>query len=432
MKIKFQKEVNEDVRDAFKQLSEGLSTFVKDLIEQVGEGKGALSADDVADIITKSLASEESDLFKFGKELSELDVKVQGLKTARVVGGETPFDVFKKNMEGALERAGVKNLTQASGKVSFAIPLDALTKGIVITAGSRIPTWELESGVSKAPDERVTATMLCPKGPASSDVESWIERVARTDGGEWVGELEAPAGSALEYKENSVKVKRLSNFIVVPREKADDVAWLLSEIQTELVAMNDKAIEKSVIAGDVAVDDKQFDGLTKYAVAYDVASSIKGEAGRTPNDFDAIRAAVAQVSRNLFYPNAVFLHPDKLAVMDISKDDNGAYLMPPFASADGTMVAGVKLYPTTYMEAATGGGLSTDSLICADMSRAKLFYSKNAEIEIFDQNGTDAVAYAKTVTINTRLVLRIKTPDKPAFVEGTFTDIKAAMTVAAT
>jgi len=116
---------------------------------------------------------------------------------------------------------------------------------------------------------------------------------------------------------------------------------------------------------------------------------------------------------------AAFINPADGAAMDMPKSSEGIYLLPPFMSANGTVVKGVKVYESNLVTAG--------DLLVGDFSKDALFMKRGIEIKIFEQNENDALYDRKTITASLRAVNRIKQPDYNAFVYDSFADIISAI-----
>ena len=82
-------------------------------------------------------------------------------------------------------------------------------------------------------------------------------------------------------------------------------------------------------------------GIQTLSVTY----TLEGVEATNPNNYDAVRAAVAQLrSGFLVGPITGFIHPVDAANMDLAKaNDSGVYVLPPFTTADGRTIAGALL-----------------------------------------------------------------------------------------
>jgi hypothetical protein len=102
------------------------------------------------------------------------------------------------------------------------------------------------------------------------------------------------------------------------------------------------------------------------------------------------------------------------------KDANNNYILPPFKASNGVMIKGVRVIENV--------GITEDTYLLGDFSRAKAFMRDPLEIRVWNQNDTDAEKNMSTVTANIRVAFRVKGPDADAFMSGTFSTDIAAIT----
>jgi HK97 family phage major capsid protein len=193
----------------------------------------------------------------------------------------------------------------------------------------------------------------------------------------------------------------------------------LSEIRNEGYTGVELEIERQVFAGTGTTPEMQ--GITDAGIAAAFTStSLSGETGvLTPDIFGAMRAAIMQIREANYEGTAIFIHPSSGAAMDLAKDSNGAYVLPPFISADRTLVKGIPIYESTLVTAG--------NMLVGDFRKDLLLMKRGIEIGIFDQNEDDPLYDRKTIVVSCRAVNRIKSPDYNAFVYDEIKDIIAAI-----
>lgn len=377
----------------------------------------------------KTFEDIQSKVKEYGTELSELSSKLDEVKAMKSNNKENKelgfWDAAKKSLKDDIEKNGKLSDSEKKRVIQLA------QKGVAFTG--RIPSWDIEQGIEKAPDRAPSLMAVVPSGPTNSDTVGWFERVARTDNGAWVGELEAGGAMDLAWQEFDAKVKTFSQNIKVPRQKIDDVDYLMSEIQTELMDLLKLSLEKTMLSGNATANPKEFDGIIQNAVAFNTTDTIKLDSGVSATNFDVCHAVCAQVARAKFRPTHIFVSINKAFEMGWQRDGNGQYNTPGFVtmSPTGIVIDGAQVVATSLITATEGGtGITDDSIIAIDASKLKMFYNTAPFIEIADYNEDDFIKYAKTVAIFVRCVLRMKVANYPSMVKGTFTAIKAAIETA--
>jgi HK97 family phage major capsid protein len=203
----------------------------------------------------------------------------------------------------------------------------------------------------------------------------------------------------------------LSEYIKVSNNSIDDIDWLMSEIQTELVALFMLKLDADLLNGTTAANG--FDGVNVVATDFSAGGDTM-PTGVTPNKYDALTYAITQVEIAHFNPNYIVLNPADVRDMKLTRDDSGAYLMPPQIAESNPSVAGVRIIANT--------GVTKGSYLVGDFTKAKWWNRKGMELRVWEQNDTDVQAQLKTVTLYGRGVLVVKEADQLAFVKDTFSD----------
>jgi hypothetical protein len=139
-----------------------------------------------------------------------------------------------------------------------------------------------------------------------------------------------------------------------------------------------------------------------------------------PNNFDAIRAAVAQLRSLFFYGNVVaFVNPVDAATMELTKaQDSGVYMLPPFTSSDGTRIAGVRIVEDA--------NIPVGQLLVADLSKFKVLIYKDFRVAWGWEND-DFSKNLVTVIGEMRIHSFHSANHAGAFLYDSFADIKAAI-----
>lgn len=310
------------------------------------------------------------------------------------------------------EIAKIKGMTEKNA-ASMILEVKSFleTANASITTGSLIPTPQFESGVSKAPDRMPFMLDLVSKGVASSMTIYWTQRKTRTDGTEWTAEGVAAANpSVLGYETKSASMQNLSEFIKVSNNSFDDIEWLLSEIQGELVTLLTLKLDADILNGTIALNG--FDGVNVLATAFSAGGKTL-KIGVNPNNYDVLKFAAKQIKKAHFRPNYVVLNPDDLLDLELERDDDGGYLWPPYLQVQ-PQFAGIQIVENT--------GVTTGTYLIGDFSKAKWWNRKGIELKIWEQNENDVLTQMKTITLYMRGTLIVKDVDKLAFVKGTFAD----------
>jgi HK97 family phage major capsid protein len=105
--------------------------------------------------------------------------------------------------------------------------------------------------------------------------------------------------------------------------------------------------------------------------------------------------------------------------MNLTKDANGNYVLPPFISAGNMSVDGMRVVVNT--------GITAGQVLVGDFTKGTVYFRKGVDIRLWDQNDTDPIYGLKTITGDMRAVLKIAQPDYYAFCYDAISDITTAI-----
>lgn len=350
------------------------------------------------------------------KQLDDLDIEIQKVRKEPTSKMKTFAGELREML--TKEAANLKGMSERKIKeIQLEVKAFLETANASVTSGSLIPTPQFEAGITKAPDRMPFLLDIISTGIANSLTIYWTERKTRTDNSGFVteGTLTTVGGGAvtesvLGYNTSSASMQNISEFIKISNNSIDDVEWLLSEVQTELLTLMALKLDAALLTGTVAVNG--FDGIYTVATAFNAGGDTL-QKGAVPNKYDALKFAITQIKKANFRPNYIILNPSDVRDMELERDGDGSYMLPPFMqSLPG--VGGVRVIENN--------GITSGTYLVGDFSKAKFWMRKGMEIRIWEQNDDDAVKQLKTVTGYMRGVLVVKTTDKLAFVKDTFAD----------
>ena len=377
------------------------------MVEGVKEASGKEKVE-----LQKSLDIATENMGIMQKQLDEIATEQKTSKLTKKDDVVSFAQDLKKQINAEIE--SIKGMTKAHAKaVTMQVKSFLETANASVTTGALVPWPQLDAGISKAPDRMPFILDIVSKGISNSLNIYWTIRKTRTDNSAFVAEGVAPTSqSVLGYATTSQAMVNLSSFIKVSNNAMDDIDWLMSEVQTELVTLHILKLDATLLSGTSGSEG--YDGVLTAATAF-AAGGDTVAAGATANDYDALMFAINQVRVANFNPNYIVLHPSDVRDMKLERDDNGAYMIPPYMQVNPA-VDGIRIISNT--------GMTKGTYLVGDFTKAKYWTRKDMELRIWEQNETDAVAQLKTITLYTRGTLVIKTTDKLAFVTDTFAATK--------
>jgi len=413
---------------AIRQVGEQVKSFKETLgakadkteIKAISDSLEAMRAN--VDSISKEKLGEQLSAIKTQlKEMAE-DVAIvkDGRKGSNVskTFGEQVVELLKTNKitsETFKSNGRAHEVYHISGRVDKASA--TMTTSNVASVGTS-PAFSLtsyEPGVTRIPTRRPWLLDIANVSPTDKKFVQWAEQANRDGAANETAEGAAKNLIDFDWVEKSARVEKITAYIKVSKEALDDLDGLANEIDTELREMVMLKADADLLSGDGTTPT--LNGLLNQDTAY----SAGGFAATviTPNKGDVLRTAIAQVVKAFFMPNYVLMHPDDLASMDLDKGSDGHYVMPPFKSADGSIISGVKLIANV--------GQTVDNFTVGDFTKMNVRLREGLTIDI----GHDADDFTKnliTILGEIRLVSYVKSNHQAAFVSGTFSAAIAALT----
>lgn len=413
----------------------------KSVSKEEFEARVSKYADDLTEM--KELLGEKDSAYK---KLEEA-MKEQGLELTRLKAinqkksdktvDQQLRDIFSDNKEFERIRK-MKN-----GSFEFDIHLkDAadMNRGAITDSGGGsdpVSMLTLEPGREGAPKRNPFVLELIQTGTTGKSKITWVERQPAEGGPKMTPEYDPDeAEGASKYGQTSWKwvekdttVKKVTVYTKVTNEMLEDVDALISEIRTEMLGDMRLKVDEQLLKGDGAGNN--LSGLLRKNAQQDYVHVSQWDnelaAGYTYTDerenpyiYDVLRVGITQILVHNFRPNYIVLNPIDAMALELTKDENGVYLMPPFFTREGMLVSGARIVENT--------GITAGSFLIGDFTRAKAFFRRQLNFNIYDQNEDDALYDRRTMTATVRLAFRVKEVHRNAFVAGSISDGLAALT----
>ena len=389
---------------------------------------------DVAEEVEKAFARSTKSIQKtLGEKMdSKIDSSIATMKSdiedyVKTLGASskaTAKPMISFDMEAY--EAFTKGLDKGK-KVDFSVELKDFDISRVKDAGDisidssitgELPQAELDTMVSRDAQRSPFIEELVRVGVISSNLDAWIETTGQEGVPLSVAELDELPQADYDFARKTAEVKKIGVYTKYSAEMAEDLPNLVSEIKNFLVSDLKKEIDGQILNGDGAGED--LTGIIENATAYS-AGDFAGAVVEA-NQFDVIETAVSQILTGLHNPTAVILHPTDVSKMQLSKGNDGHYVLPPFISANGTTVSGVRVVSNT--------GISAGTFLVGDFSKSTVKYKRGLTIEMTNTDQNDFIKDRFTVKATARLVHRVRENDYEAFVFGTFSTAITALETA--
>lgn len=339
-----------------------------------------------------------------------------------------PFMIQLKEQFEANKDALQAVADQKAGVVSFDIKAVApLGLG---NFGDRVIPGFREPGIDKPefPESFIFNLITTMNGGVGSNPLTWVEMVPKEGTPAWTAENALKPGMDWTYKENKATAEMIAVWTAITRQALLNWAILQQEVNIELARQLRHALDKAILNGD-GTNNTPF-GIKYYAIAFAPSPALAGKVVNA-NRTDVIRAAVGQVRKGAsvasadlggFNPNYALVSHDTATLMDVEKNVNGTYVIPPYTNADGSVVAGVTLIESNF--------IADDEFIVGDFTRYLFNIVDGVRLDVGYVND-QFIRNQLTVRCELYGTGRVRFNERPAFVKGTFTAAIAALTVPA-
>lgn len=346
-------------------------------------------------------------------------VETRQEEVKKVPSIEQQIKNWQEENRSALE--GVKNRDmrqlQQLAPLELRLPDDPMTIGTVNSGSSGfLPNAGRLGGVVDMVRTQPTFWNRLRKGSTNLNPLYWVNKSNKQGAADFIGEGVLKPIASIDLTVETSTAKKVAERMRVSMELLNDVPGFRSLIIDELgyeieKHANDASLTATSSSTDIA-------GVTTLASAFSLTTI---EAGSAPTYMDAIRAAVAQLQSLNFTDNlTAFVNPIDAANMDLSKSaDDGHYLLPPFVSQNGMVVAGVPVI--------VDNNIAVGKLLIGDMTKYQIIMLEGLSIRW----GLDMDDFSKnliTVIGEMRFHQVFSTNHTGAFIYDDFSDIVAAIT----
>jgi HK97 family phage major capsid protein len=385
--------------------------------DQVIEKINGMITEKMGSVPTKEdvegLKSQLEEFKKLDEKNSEMEKAIAKMEGRIEAMSEKAVDAPKSQGAKTIKEALVKTYTDNVKQIS-----ESIEKGSRITLDVKVDTTidgdytgnvalsVLEPGVNRISRPIRRIREISNVGSTTSKFVTYIQQTQNVTPGEgtlWVNEAGAKFNGQVKYEEISEEVKKIAAYIKVSKEMLADLAFVRSEINTELMEAIEQNIDFSLVNGAGGVD---LNGLLSSApnfAAGTFAGTIPGA-----NIMDLIRIAKAQIEAANFVPTHVVLNPEDVAKIELTKTSTGEYTYPAFWDAN-MRVAGLVVVSSNNITAGT--------MIVGDFTKFNIKFREDMNMSVGYEND-DFTRNMVTILCEARLVSYIKGNDVNAFVQS--------------
>lgn len=332
-------------------------------------------------------------------------------------------EALKEDLTGSIDK--LKSLKSESKedarKGEFSIEIKAAgTMTSANISGGNLPVEDRLEGFNRVPVRKQKFLDFLSKRSTSSNLVSWVYQANKDGAAGQTAEGAAKNQIDFDFVVASESLKKTTAYIKVSTEMLDDIEWLMSEIENELMVELMKALETQAFSGDGTGNN--LTGVKTTATAF--AAGAFAAAVDNANKVDVLRAAMNQIEiAEQDEASAIFMHPSDLTALKFIKvtSTDLRYVNALQEIAANKSLDGVPIITTTLV--------TVDDFLIGNFSKSLLVSKDGMRLDI----GLDADDFTKnlrTILAETRNLVIVKNNDRTAFVEGDFTTAEAALETA--
>ena len=396
-----------DEQKALDEIKKNIQTEVNNLKKDMRDGllEKADFETRIGEINTKfdelkEKYSEKSVTDGLQDQIDKLNQKHEELKLTRQKAESFVDQIISKAVElkaAYTEKGkGVAELTLKSG------PLDM---GNTTTTGAGIPQGDREPGISYAPKRRPVMLDVILSGSTNSNVVEWVEKTDEAGEPAFKKEFETFPKRSWKSVLRSLTVKKIAVLAEYSKEILEDVDFFQAELRRDLVEQIQLALDANILHGTGGdANDADLKGIKDIAQSWNNNGFTVAE----PSIYDVIAVAVNQIEEEHHFPTVIMMRPKTAMAMKLTKDKEGRYVMPPFATANGTSVEGLPVVTNTL--------LGANEILVMDGTKAQFLWKRNWSLELSDSHDDNFAKDVLAVRLSGRGVLKVKNTDAKAFV----------------
>jgi HK97 family phage major capsid protein len=382
--------------------------------QEITEAIDALKKEN-AEANKELIAKHETELNTLKSNLEEFALRLKSM-TEKAVVGTGNDNTLRGSLSKAFEAVKEQLKNAIGGKQTEAIKV-AVTMQVDNTIGAgdtQVTITDNTNIISPIRKRELRYMSFVSVGRTDGNRALWIEELDEQGTPIMLGEGDTKTKLSVRYEEKTANVKKIAVYGKVTTEMMADLPQLISYIENNLMKRMDIVLENQLFNGDNIGDN--LNGAFTLATAFsagDLAATIP-----TPNDYDVIGAVALQTELAFGIPNGIFVNPTIVTRMKLTKGEDGHYVMPTFATANGLEVSGMRVIPTT--------AVSGENFIGGDLSVLQVLIREELGIQI-GVDGNDFINNKKTMLLEKRLVQFASANDVACLIKGAFDTAKAAL-----
>lgn len=268
------------------------------------------------------------------------------------------------------------------------------------------------AGVSRDPVRSPFIEQIADVVNMKSESLSYVEVITETGAPATTAELGVISEKDFAFQEFKAPAKKITISNKHSVELLEDAPQLVSAIKGWLQEDLNLVTDTQLLNGDGT--GSNLTGVISQATTLTAGTRIDTTA--TIND--VLRIAITEIAgagKGKFRATHIVLHPDDVEALDLAKDSNENYIIPPFRSADGQIFKGARIIENT--------GITSGDFLIGDFKKLHVGRKGGVRIEMTNSDGTDFAKDILTVKMVRRVASYVRANDSGAFYTGTIATI---------
>jgi len=401
----------EDMAGLYNEFNANVSKEIEDLVATKADKEA------IEKMVNDLRDSQMEQMKNLNEALKEIGLQIKASKEGNSTVKESSIkEALKSNVDSIKALKDSKNAQWVAMEVKA---VGTMLESANVSGGN-VPVEQRIAGMNAIASRRVRLMDLVSRGRATSNIISWVYQSGKegSAGGTAEGDTKNQIDFNLVVASQSV-VKRTA-FIKVSTEMLDDIDFIESEINNELLRELNKDIELTAYSGNGTAP--AMNGVRTTATAFsagDFALAIDNA-----NEADVLTVAINQIAiADQPEPTAILCHPTdiaKLLVIKVSATDR-RYVDRLQMVAGQLSLDGIPIIKTTLVTAGT--------YLVGAFNLATLYDLGTLSVQM-GIDGNDWTKNLRTIIAEYRGAMVVKNNDRSAFVKGTFSTDKAALETA--
>jgi HK97 family phage major capsid protein len=275
------------------------------------------------------------------------------------------------------------------------------------------------SGLNTIASRQIRLLDVMSRRGTNSDLVSWVYQANKDGSAGQTGEGSAKNQIDFDLVVGSESIKKTTAYIKVTTEMLDDIDFIQSEIEAELMRELLKAVEAGVYEGDGLSNN--LNGIRTVASSFSPGSAWTGAVDNA-NNIDVLVAASDQIQvAEHEVPNFAFMYPTDINILKATKvsSTDKRYVERLSMVAGELLLDGVtRLVPTTLV--------TQGEYLIGNFNKAILVEKGGIDVQI-GLDGNDFTENTRTILAEWRGAAVVKNNDRTAFVAGTFATDKETL-----